>query len=77
MTWQHIVIENAYNEQRFLIRSEWAGDTYFYFDVAGLAYEKYPTQVNSPETFEQVSSGDRWSMCEGYYVNYSESEVRQ
>jgi len=68
-TWEHLVIENGYGEQRFLCAGEWGGDTYFYFDVDGGAFVKYPTAAGEPETFEQISSGDRWSLCEGFHLN--------
>jgi len=73
--WEHLVIENGYGEQRFLCRGEWAGDTYFYFDPSGLAYEKYPTIEGSPETFEQLSCGDRWTLCEGFFLNEEKAQV--
>lgn len=74
-TWEHIVIENGYGEQRFLCRGIWAGDTYFYVDRSGLTYERYPSTDGETETFEQLSSGDRWTMCNGYYLNSISGEL--
>lgn len=77
ITWEHIVIENAYGEQRFISRGMWVGKTYFYVDVQGLTYERYPTLEGSPETFEQLSCGDRWTMCEGYFLNSISGELAE
>ncbi len=66
-TWEHIVIERPGREQRFICRGIWAGDTYFYVDAAGYTYERHPQ--GALETFEELGTGDRWTMCAGYALN--------
>ena len=66
-TWEHIVIERPGREQRFLCRGIWAGDSYFYVDAAGLTYERHPQ--GALETFEELVTGDRWTMCAGFELN--------
>lgn len=66
-TWEHIVIEAPGREQCFLCRGAWAGDTYFYFDTSGWAYERRPQ--GALETFEEVATGYVWMMCSGFELN--------
>jgi hypothetical protein len=66
-TWEHIVIESPGREQRFICRGIWAGDMYFYVDTSGLTYERKP--FGALEIFEQLTTGDHWTMCAGYELN--------
>jgi hypothetical protein len=58
---QDVHIVNGYGERRTLVSAKWAGDTLFFFDMSGLSYQKYGEVADESETFEQISSGDRWT----------------
>lgn len=69
-TWEHIVIENAYDERRFISAGEQLKGGYAYIDTAGNFYRRLESlDNNGRHVFEQVSSGDHWTAAEGYFLN--------